>query len=473
MNRPRKTPVEAVIDIHDFSYSGEGLAHYSPLNKAPSLVEAPYTVPGDQARVCLLKKRAGVYESRLLAVDSPSPARIPPACSHFGACGGCSWQQISYEDQLKQKQDWIQTRFSEEIASGTHLQPILASHPWNYRNKMEFTFSRSPLGEDRLGLYKAKTRGWVVNLNECHLAPDWFSDALELTRQWWKTCGLLPYHPSKNTGSLRTLTLREGKRSLDRMLVLTISGNPDFPVSQDILKAYVESIKEQLTPLNAALSIYLCEHKLAKGTPTELIYTLLHGPAAIREEMHLKNCEKPLIFNIGPRAFFQPNTLQAEILYQKAVEMADITEHSTVYDLFCGTGTIGMFAARKAKKVIGIEINEEAVQNAKKNLCENQLENMEIYQGDVGHFLSDNQQQLPHPDVIIVDPPRSGLDPKTLQHLLSLQAEKILYISCNPATQTNNVKDLIKQGYQLVALQPVDQFPHTPHIENIALLRRS
>lgn len=477
--RKRKTPIEATLEVSRFSPSGEGQALYYPPERSPSPVIIPYAIPGDIVKAPLFRKRGGVYTSHIQEIIQASPLRIAPPCKHFGACGGCSWQQLSYADQLAQKQSMVEHCFEGLLRNGTVLHPIIPSQSeWGYRNKMEYTFSRSSAEERMLGLYKAKSHGRVVNLSECHLAPSWFLTALNAARTWWASTDLRPYHTRSDTGSLRTLTLREGRRSGDRMVILTVSGNPAFSIAEDLLKNFTREMIDSLSPLHtdaadAALSIYICQQKIAKGTPTQFLYSLLHGPETIREEIYLSPsmlAPSKLTFHISPRAFFQPNTVQAEILYQTALTMTGVASGSIVYDLYCGTGTLGMFAAQTAKQVIGIELNEQAVEDAQSNILHNRLNNVHIYQGDVGKVLAEHGKTFPSPDLVMVDPPRSGLDGTAIAQILQLQPKTLLYISCNPASQSKNIEVLVAAGYRLTDLQPVDQFPHTPHIENIAIL---
>ncbi len=384
-------------------------------------------------------------------------------CSHVPLCGGCSRQQIPYLQQLEEKQAFITSLFAPYIQAGTRLHPIFPSpSPWEYRNKMEFSFSQNKAGDHFLGLMLAKGRGRVLDLQECHLVQSWFLDVLKAVRQWWKQSGLAAYHFYKDTGTLRTLTLREGKRTGDKMVMLTVSGNPAFALSESQLKSFVAAL-----PPAENQSIFIRVHQIAKGSPTQFYELQVQGPDHITESLTIQG--RPLLFKISPTSFFQPNTAQAELLYSRALDMLSPSSEALVYDLYCGTGTLGMAIALKAKQVIGIELNPHAVFDAESNRELNQIANFTILCGDVGTLLAKENQA----DAVVIDPPRSGLDPLALQHVIRLDAKKILYISCNPTTQAQNIKVLTEAGYRLLELQPVDQFPHTPHIENIALLEKN
>jgi len=377
---------------------------------------------------------------------------------HAGMCGGCSWQQKSYAAQLQTKQ----TRL-EELFPIKPLPMIPCEHPWHYRNKMEFSFSQNKKGERFLGLIIARSRGHVLNLEECHLTSSWFTDVLKATHAWWEKNGLLAYHAHSDTGTLRTLTLREGKRTGDKMVFLTISGNHNYFISRAQLNTFEEAVRAALPNDNP--SIFLRIQRTCKGKPTEYYEMHLGGPEWIKESLNVNEREIP--FHISPASFFQPNTLQAEKLYSRVLELAEPKSTDTVFDLYCGTGTLGIIFAPYVRRVVGIELCPYAVCDAKVNISVNELSNVTIRNGDVGTVLA---QYSETPDLCIVDPPRSGLDPTALKHLTLLAPKKILYISCNPATQSENISMLVQHGYQLKCIQGIDQFPHTPHIENIAIL---
>ncbi len=473
----RKKPRSAQVEISQFSKKGHGLGH--TLDEHKREVEVPFTIPGDVAEATLYHKRKGICTSHLDEIVHPSKLRISPRCIHFGTCGGCRWQQMDYPQQLAFKQDHIEQLFRPLMEQSTVLYPIISCDPpWHYRNKMEFSFSNDASGNKYLGLIIDGSRGKVLNITECHLADTWFIQCLQRVREWWMKSDLDAYHPHSNRGSLRTLTLRQGKRTGDRLIMLTVSGNPDFALHKHHLDSFVAAVrdsKEEMPP-DSHLSIFLCIQQAIKGHATSFYEMLLYGPDHIREILHVEHTAGepaiPLEFSISPAAFFQPNTLQAERLYSRALQLLEIPDHSVVFDLYCGTGTLGICAANKAKKVIGIEISAEAVLDAKANVDKNRLSNVDIHNGSVAEVISGLllNNTLTRPDVVMVDPPRMGLDAKTLEHLSNLRPSKLLYISCNPATQAENIKKLQAFGYQIKSLQPVDQFPHTVHIENIAIL---
>lgn len=379
-------------------------------------------------------------------------------CRHFGECGGCRFQDITYAEQLINKQKEIEALFDYPVSPVIPCDP-----PWRYRNKMEYTFSMDKKGERYLGLFKRDGRGRVLNLEECWLVSPWFQEGLEAVRKWWGERGLLAFHPYKNTGSLRTLTLREGIRTGDRMAFLTVSGVPEWALKKEDLTSFVEAMQQAVG--QKPLSLFIRIQQAIKGQPTEFFEMHLAGPDHYREELFI---ERPLTFHISPSAFFQPNPVQAEKLFQIAASLVKTSQEEVIWDLYCGTGTFGIALAARAKQVIGLELSPESSLDARENVKRNGLKNVEIITGDVGELLQ--KGHYPKPDIILLDPPRSGLDKKAMAQLLAAHPRQIIYISCNPKTQAENCKEFIQAGYKITTMQPVDQFPHTAHIENIVCL---
>lgn len=464
------------VNISSFSKKGNGLGLVQTKSGTNASVEVPFSMPGDTVRAVIRKKRKGRISAQLEEILIPAASRIPPRCIHFAVCGGCRWQHIPYEEQLQIKQDIVYRSFAPFIDADTQLHPIIGSQPeWQYRNKMEFSFSSDAAQRKFLGLIMDSTRGKVLNLTECHLVNPWFVDTLKAARLWWEESGLSAYHPPSDKGSLRTLTLREGMRTGDRMVFLTVSGNPDFALQRKNLESFTAFVRDAAEPLSpdAQLSIFLRIQQAVKGQATNFYEMLLHGPDHIRETLHvtIEGVTKKLDFTISPSAFFQPNTFQAENLYSRALQLMAIPKNGIVYDLYCGTGTLGICAANHAKQVVGVEISPESSLDGRNNIAQNNLKNMTILTGSVMEILTKIRQEktFPLPDAVMVDPPRVGLDSETLLHLKELRPRKLLYISCNPITQSENAEFLRECGYRITDIQPVDQFPHTYHIENIAV----
>lgn len=473
--KKRRKQYELTLTIDRLNKFGHGVADWNRDDAPPAQVEVPFALPGDTVRVTTFTRKRSVFTARLEEIITPSPNRIAPKCVHFGVCGGCRWQHLSYADQLAMKENYIRDCF----ASLPVQHPIVACDPpWHYRNKMEFSFSQNAAKQHFLGLIMDSSRGKVMNQQECWLTNPWMVQALQAARVWWNETGLQAYHPYSNAGSLRTLTLREGMRTGDRLVMLTVSGNPDFAMTQQQISLFEAYMRDAIEPLQGELSLFVRIHQIAKGQPTQFFEIHLCGPDVIREQLHIQTRPdlpaEMLEFTVSPSAFFQPNTQQAEKLYSLALQYAGIQPESVVYDLYCGTGTIGICAARYAKEVVGIELSPESSLDARTNAKHNNLSNYKVYTGDVGQVLEKIavEKSHPHPDIVIVDPPRAGLDAKAIAHLIALEAKTIVYISCNPTTQAPNCAELVSHGYKLTFLQPVDQFPQTSHVENIALLER-
>jgi len=466
----------ADLKIQKYSSKGHGLALYQKKElEEPQTIEIAHVVQGDLVRVELMRKNKRKKKGKLLEVLSASKDRVVARCEHATICGGCTWQQVDYLKQVAQKQLWVQTFFQKFLEKADLLYPILfMEDPWHYRNKMEFSFSENRAKTRFLGLMIAQGASYVFNVNTCHIAPKWFSIVLQAVRAWWEKTGVLAFQFRDNTGILRNLTLREGRRTSQKMAMLTVSGSPDEAFKRPEIQSFVEAVQESID--SKEISIFLRVQQTAKGMPTQFYEMHLAGPDHITEKLQLKIRDKELelLCKISPTSFFQPNSLQAEKLYEAAFTLLGDTQEDLIYDLYCGTGTLTMIASFFAKKVIGIELHPESIFDAEENLQKNNITNVQFYQGDVGKTVTKLMvdPNFEKPSLVIVDPPRAGLDPLAIHDLKQLMPARILYISCNPATQVTNVEELIQLGYQIQAIQPVDQFPHTAHIENIVLLKK-
>jgi 23S rRNA (uracil1939-C5)-methyltransferase len=408
-------------------------------------------VKGDIVLLAPAKKSPHQIEK----IVTSSPLRIEKICPHAPYCGGCSWQEMQYEAQLQEKEARLKLLFpGEEIA------PITPSpEQKGFRGKMEFTFSKDRKGHFYLGLILAGSRGWVENVSACQVMPAWGNTILDRVRLWWQESGLDAYYGPKDRGHLRTLTLRSGKRG-SKMVILTVSGNPLYSLE----RAHIESFTKEAF-LDENTSVYLVIQQTIPKQPTQFYEMHLKGPEYLEEELLGQT------FFISPLAFFQPNPLVAEKMFLKVKELLAVTGKEKILDLYCGMGTIGALLAPYVRQVVGVELNARSIVDAKAHVERLGLDNVSLWQGDVQEFL---EKKLPffQPDIVIVDPPRSGLTPKTLALLPLLQAKKIVYVSCNPTTQAKDL-EILTQTYQIEGIYPFDAFPHTPHIENIILLTRT
>lgn len=502
------------ITIEDLALGGRGIARAEGMT-----VFANRVVPGDEAEVQVLKVKKRYLEAKLQSITKPSPLRVHPRCEHFDICGGCTWQMLSYEDQLRFKEKQVFSTL-EHIGGLKEFErrPILGcKFPWFYRNKMEFSIGWQPhdgasnneknsekcyFGDDgvlektdfAIGLHKAGRIFDLFDLKSCHLGNPCNSEIVDAFRQFALKHHLQPFHFQKNNGLLRSLFLREGKSTGEIMLNLVISHEPfpqlndfrDFMVNQceRIFHTMAKALKKKATRKKASgenelypfqipklQSLYVTRILPQKGFKTQVAEILLHGEPTIRETLTVNNTT--LHFQILPQAFFQTNTTQAEILYSHALSLAELSGNEVVYDLYSGTGTIGLFFAKHSKKVYGIEMNPDAVKNARESALLNGINNIEFFCGDVlGEIqrIADHHGRIERPDIVVVDPPRVGLHDKVIEHISALRVPKIIYVSCNPATLARDCQFFTQLGYKLKIVQPVDMFPHTYHIETVALL---
>lgn len=473
---------EIELTIENLAFGGEGLGKVQ-IGERMFTVFVEEVVPGDKVLVQISHKKSSYARGFVKKVIQASSTRIRPKCKHFEditrerfkGCGGCAWQFLSYEDQLAFKERQVRDAF-ERIGGikNPPVQKIMSvKEPWFYRNKMEFSFHKTLDGRIDLGLHSKRHHYDVVELEECFLLDDFVGDLVKSAREFFRNLNITK--PFDTDLTLKSLTVREGKHTGEIMVILTAeNGKENFVEDfKNWLVKFFDSKKLNLK------SFYFIHIQNQKGQPKKINEQLIYGNPTIREEIHLdenSNAKAPaLTFDISPQAFFQPNTLQAGKLYSVALKAAQLTGNEIVYDLFCGTGTIGIFCAKSAKKVYGIELNASALENAKENARKNKVHNVEFFVGDVDHLLSELKDE---PDVIIVDPPRNGLMPSVVNQLVEKlknckSLKRLVYVSCNPSTMARDAQMLIKGGYKLINVQPVDMFPQTYHIENVALFERA
>lgn len=441
-------------------------------------------VPGDTIRAKLVKIKKNYAEARLEEILEASVQRILPRCKHFNRCGGCSLQFLDYKNQLKWKEK-IVTDSLKQIGGfkNVRIEPIVGCEsPWFYRNKMEYSFGESENGALMLGLHPEQNFKEVFDVEECFLEPPLSVKILRAVRNW---CAMQNLRSNSALGLLRNLVIREGKNTGELMVNLVVSGEK-FSLDEEF-KNWILAEFPEIT------SLYCTAIKTQRGHRTVIKEYHLAGRETIAEKLKVRvravggtksNCTESgstgdsleLKFEILPQAFFQPNTMQAQVLYGKILEFTEISSYcpaetgacGNALDLFCGTGTIGMFFAKTGIHTIGIEINESAIQNAHENAKLNNIENIEFHCCDVEKIPL--RALNPLPSILITDPPRPGIAQKSLEKILALKIPKWIYVSCNPATLARDLKIACQNGYTLKKIQPVDMFPHTYHIEIICLL---
>ena len=467
MSRKRKElPVLEDLTISDVAAEGNAIARADEM-----VVFIPFGAPGDVADVKIDKKKKSYAEGHIVKLKKPSEIRVEPRCEHFTICGGCRWQHLPYEFQIKCKQQQVYdalTRIAR--VPFPEITPIIGSKQiWEYRNKMEYTFSNkcwltyeqlnSGLefrDRDAAGFHIPGAFDKVLDIKKCHLQDD-LSNRLRLfIKNFGKEHGYSFYDIRACQGFLRTLMIRIA--TTGEIMAVMVFGENDSEKIKTLLDA-VRSEFPQITSL-----LYVINTKVNDTIADQEI--LLHsGKMYIEEEMD------GLRFRIGPKSFYQTNSRQALVLYTVARNFADLKGDELVYDLYTGTGTIANFVARHCRHVIGIEYVEDAIKDAHINSSINGIDNTEFYAGDMKDVLTDEFiSKHGRPDVMIVDPPRAGMHNDVVNVILNAEPEKIVYVSCNPATQARDLA-LLHVKYDITAVQPVDMFPHTQHVENVVALK--
>ena len=440
------------LEIESLAYGGNGVARMNGF-----VVFVRRGLPGDRVRARVTKVQRRHAEALAVEVLDPSPQRVEAPCDHYPACGGCRFQDLAYEAQVAAKEEQVRDALARIGGlAEPPLEPILpAESVFRYRNKLEYSFAPGPSGAV-LGFHKAGRWDEVIDVAECWLTTDLGNRVRESVRAWARESGLPAYDQAEGTGFLRHLVVREGRNS-GQMLVqlVTAPGEWDRDGFVSALRRFseVRSIHHAVNDRPAEV--------------TNLPTALLWGDDAIEEQL------LGLRFRVRPNAFLQTNTEMAERLYDLAIEAAGLTGEQTVWDLYCGIGTIGLSMASRAITVWGVDVSEESIACALENADLNGLANAAFFAGDVGQAIEELRDRSGDPDVVVVDPPRAGLSSKAVRRLGRIGAPRIVYVSCNPTTLAGNVKQLREDwGYELRRARPVDMFPHTPHVECVALLER-
>lgn len=465
VSRKKNLPILENITVVDVAAEGKSIARVE--NKVLFLT---HCIPGDVVDVQLTRKRTGFLEGRVIRLVTPSPMRVDPFCSHFGVCGGCKWQNLPYAEQLKFKQKQVIDQFTRI----GHLQipevsPILGSAKTDhYRNKLEYTFSnRRWLTSDEMNQEDRNNNGVgfhipgmfdkVLDIDTCHLQDEPSNEIRNAIRQFALKNDYTFFDLRAQQGFLRTLIVRN--TSGGQWMVILVFHYDDRELRETLLD-FLATEFPQITSL-----MYVINPK-ANDTIGDLDVVCYKGQDYITEEM------EGLQFKIGPKSFYQTNSQQAYELYKVTREFAGLTGSEVVYDLYTGTGTIANFVARNAQKVVGVEYVPEAIEDAFVNSKLNGITNTSFFAGDMKDVINPAFiAQHGKPDVVILDPPRAGVHEKVLECLLEAAPKRMVYVSCNPATQARDIA-LLSGTYRVTHIQPVDMFPHTHHVENVALLER-
>lgn len=462
----RSKPLLEQVRIEDIAAEGKAIGRVD--NK---VVFVPFAIPGDVVDIQVTNNRKNFMEGHVVKWHTYAPNRIEPFCSHFGLCGGCKWQNLPYAEQLRYKQKQVADQL-KRIGKLTlpEVSPIIGSkNTTHYRNKLEFTFSESrwltreeieQLGEieqhPALGYHIPGRFDKVFDVSTCYLQPEPSNSIRLAIRDYAIRHGIAFLNLYTKQGLLRNLIIRTAT-SGEVMVIVSVTRYNNEVMG---LLEYVRDNFPQVT------SLMYVENSKQNETISDLEVQLFAGKDHIIEAM------EDLKFRVGPKSFYQTNSEQALVLYRVATDFAQLTGNELVYDLYTGTGTIANFVARKAKRVIGIEYVPEAIDDARVNSALNGITNTVFFAGDIKNVLSEKfMNDEGKPDVVILDPPRAGIHPDVTKALISALPARIVYVSCNPATQARDIA-LMAEHYNVTRIQPVDMFPHTHHVENVVLLEK-
>ena len=474
---------EIELTLTDFADRGKSLARVpSPTGEGRGyVVFVAGAVPGDRVRARVVKRKKSFAEARLLEVLAPSDLRTEPRCEYFSDCGGCKWQHVEYPAQLAMKGEAAVSALSRaglDLAAADVRAPLGAEMRdgsgglYFYRNKMEFSFSAQrwltdwevasgePMDKDfALGLHVPGRFDKVLDLKACYLQSEWSARLVNGVRAFAKAQGWTPWHVREHHGYLRILGVRTSAHTADRMVNLVTTHHDAERAAQfaDWLRAEFPEVTTLVNTINSGVA------QTAFGEAAHTVF----GPGVIRDRIG------PHTFEIASNAFFQTNTVAAERLYAVAKEFANLKPTDTVYDLYCGAGTISLFVADAVEKVVGVELVEAAVENARASAQANGVGNCTFVAGDMLElFKPELVEAHGRPDVLIVDPPRAGMHPKVVGQIAHLRPERVVYVSCNPQSQARDLAMLGEAAaYAVEAVQPVDMFPHTHHVESVVGLR--
>ena len=441
------------LEVLDLAFGGKGVAKLNGL-----VVLISNAIPGDIVKAKILKRKRSFAEAEVFEIIRESEKRTSPRCSHFGFCGGCVLQNLKYEHQLEYKTKQVRDSLVH-IGGFTDVEvsPIIGSEKlYFYRNKMEFSFDKNEQGELILGLHPRGRYDQVFDLKECFLQSEPCNRIIAWIRGFFREKKLYTYDLKKHEGFLRYLTIREGKNTSEVMVNL-VTNKGDFAYQEEFAKGLTERFP-QITSVVRNINPRLAT--IAVGEEE----VLLSGKNFITEKVGDFN------FDLSANSFFQTNSYQVEKLYDVVRGFCDLKGSENVLDLYCGTGTISIFLSPQAKKVIGVESLAQSVEDAQRNASKNNVSNCEFLCGEAKKVLSELITRGEKFDIVVVDPPRAGLHPDVVSYLSDIKIDKLIYVSCNPATLARDLKLFCERDYKIDQVQPVDMFPHTPHIETVVKL---
>ena len=460
-NKKLKRGQELELTISDLAFGGQGIAKLDDL-----IFFVKDAIPNQKIIARISKAKKKYVEAYKVETLEKSKDEINPKCNHFKYCGGCTIQQLTYEKQTHYKQLQVYDIISKigEIKNPKINDILPCNKIFYYRNKMEYTFSGNPWYVDNetyddviIGLHVPKRFDKILSINECHINDPIFNDLNTTIKACANKFNLVPYDVRKHVGFLRFLVLRIGVHTNEVMVNFVTAGyKPKLiaPLVELILEKF-PNVKSIVNTINAD------KNNTATGN-----IKLIHGESYINEKIG------DYIFKVSANSFFQTNSYQVKTLYDYIIKTAKFKKSDIVYDLYCGTGTIGIYISSYVKKVYGIEIVKDAIEDAKFNAEVNGLENTSFYASDIKDFFNEKNNITDKPNTVIIDPPRPGLHGDVVQDIISLSPGKIIYVSCNPSTQARDVKIFMENDYKISDIQPIDMFPLTPHIECIITLKK-
>lgn len=446
---------EYIFDIISQGYEGEGIAKID--NKYPIFIEG--ALKGEKVKVRIVKVNKNFAYGKLMEILEASEERVNPPCAIYKRCGGCKLQHASYKAQLDFKWDRVKDCVSKigKLDPSIVKYPLGMENPWRYRNKVQLPIGLIN-GEVKIGFFAPRSHD-IIDMESCLIQDEIGDKVVKLTREWIEKFNIRPYNVDgeyDEKGIVRHIMIRRGFTTNEVMVVLVTNGEklPHKEEFVDLMVKNIPGIKSVIQNINSKKTnvILGLESKTLWGEDTISDYI------------------GDFRFNISPLSFFQVNPTQTEVLYGKALEYANLTGNEEVFDAYCGTGTITLFLSQKAKKVYGVEIIPQAIDNAWINAKENKVDNVEFFVGESEVVIPDLINKGVKADVVVVDPPRKGCDKKLLDAITNIDAKKIVYVSCDPSTLGRDLKVLEENGYKTLEVQPVDMFPNTAHIENVALL---
>ena len=446
---------EYILDIVTQGYEGEGIAKVE--GAFPIFIEG--ALKGEKVNARIVKVKKNFAYGKLLDIIEPSKERYQSKCDIHKRCGGCKLQHSTYKEQLNFKFERVKDCISKigKLNENIVKFPLGMEEPWRYRNKVQLPIGMVN-GELKIGFFAPRSHE-IIDMKTCLIQNEVADKVVELTRQWIKKNNIKPYNVDGNydeSGILRHIMIRRGFTTNEVMVVIVTNGSK-LPNKDEFIKLMVDNIpgiKSIVQNINSK--------------PTNVI--LGQECITLWGEPTISDYIGDFRFNISPLSFLQVNPSQTEVLYGKALEYAELTGGETVFDAYCGTGTITLFLSQKAKKVYGVEIIPQAIENANINAKENNVDNVEFFVGESEIVIPDLINKGVKADVVVVDPPRKGCDVKLLNAITNIDAERIVYVSCDPSTLARDLAILEENGYETIEVQPVDMFPHTAHIENVALL---